>query len=501
MFRIIEKVNDAAKLLKDQSVILFLGGTGSGKSTTIHFLAGSKMIETKMKGLNHIAVDLASVKNPDLKNITISPFAQSETRYITPVRVNFKDVGAFSKGSVVLCDSPGFEDTSGSEVDIANGIGIVRAIKGCQSVRPVIFVSYKNIGNQFERLKSLAHMLVGLIPTIEDNRNAFSYIFTKYPPHERSTIHTLFDDMLRKTKRGVLCIDPVNDDPGEILDELTKSGTISHSEEVFQFFITEKSKTIVKEQVSKHQFNMMSATKRSEYLFVKYKLDQLKQLSELLELDYIKQIYHDSIRHFSKHLNQEYQEGIDVLYRCLVNQQVLNAEVIKQLQAYIEHAMLAEDLRKVHLGKEVVSSSAFIQYMNEHVSSLLKNLEQKSIDDSSVKASLDILKLLSNSFSDTIIKYRDACQIFDRKLESLIDSFKQSVSSQDFEKIASEMTKLHDAQTTLQGHLDRKNIERKYAQLQDYFLEYLKDSIEKLNDLFKQEKLEKSDVDRLNDCI
>jgi len=522
MFRIIERVNDAAKLLKDQNVILFLGGTGSGKSTTIHFLAGSKMIETKMKGLNHIAVDPASVKSPDLKNITISPFAQSETRYITPVRVNFKDVGAFSKGSVVLCDSPGFEDTSGPEVDIANGIGIVRAIKVCQSVRPVIFVSYKNIGDRFERLKSLAHMLVGLIPTIEDNINAFSYIFTKYPPHERSTIHaslrnvkekmndaetsdvafiSLFDDMLRKTKRGALCIDPVNDDPGEILDELTKSGTISHPEEVFQFFITEKSKTIVKEQVSKHQFNMMSATKRSEYLFVKYKLDQLKQLSELLEVDYIKQIYHDSIRHVSKHLNQEYQEGIDVLYRCLVNQQVLNAEVIKQLQAYIEHAMLAEDLRKVHLGKEVVSSSAFIQYMNEQVDSLLKNLEQKSIDDSSVKASLDILKLLSNSFPDTIIKYRDACQIFDRKLESLIDSFKQSVSSQDFEKIASEMKKLHDAQTTLQGHLDRKNIERKYAQLQDYFLEYLKDSIEKLNDLFKQEKLEKSDVDRLNDCI
>ena len=137
-----------------------------------------------------------------------------------------------------------------------------------------------------------------------------------------------------------------------------------------------------------------------------------------------------------------------MLYRCLVNQQVLNAEVIKQLKAYIEHAMLIEDLRKVHLGKEVVSSSAFIQYMNEQVDSLLKNLEQKSIDDSSVKASLDILKLLSNSFPDTIIKYRDACQIFDRKLESLIDSFKQSVSSQDFEKIASEITKLHDAQTT-----------------------------------------------------
>ncbi|CAF4920149.1 unnamed protein product, partial [Rotaria sp. Silwood1] len=73
------------------------------------------MIETKVQGLNHIAVDPASVKSSDLQNITISPLAQSETRYITPVRVNFKDVGAFSKGSVILCDSPSFEDTSGPE--------------------------------------------------------------------------------------------------------------------------------------------------------------------------------------------------------------------------------------------------------------------------------------------------------------------------------------------------------------------------------------------------
>ncbi|CAF2869073.1 unnamed protein product [Rotaria sp. Silwood2] len=156
------------------------------------------MIETKVKGLNHIAVDPASIKNLDLKNVTTSPFAQSETRYITPVRVNFKDVGAFSKGNIVLCDSPGFEDTGGPEVDIANGIGIVRAIQECQSVRPVILISYKNIGDRFERLKSLAHMLVGLIPTIEDNINAFSYIFTKYPLHERATIHASLRNVKEK---------------------------------------------------------------------------------------------------------------------------------------------------------------------------------------------------------------------------------------------------------------------------------------------------------------
>ena len=42
---------------------------------------------------------------------------------------------------VMICDSPGFGDTAGAEVDIANSIGIIEAIKLCKNVRPVILVS------------------------------------------------------------------------------------------------------------------------------------------------------------------------------------------------------------------------------------------------------------------------------------------------------------------------------------------------------------------------
>ncbi|CAF4569908.1 unnamed protein product [Rotaria sp. Silwood2] len=121
LFRLAEKVDEAAELMKGKDVILLLEGTGAGKSTTIHFLGGSKLEETK---------------------ITTTPFARSETRFITPVTVNYKDVGGLTNDSFVLCDSPGFEDTSGPEVDIANGFGIVKAIKGSKSVKPVILISY-----------------------------------------------------------------------------------------------------------------------------------------------------------------------------------------------------------------------------------------------------------------------------------------------------------------------------------------------------------------------
>ncbi|CAF4693110.1 unnamed protein product, partial [Rotaria sp. Silwood2] len=186
LFRLAEKMDEAAELIKGKDVILLLGGTGAGKSTTIHFLEGSKLIETKVKGMYHIHP--VEIKNEELKRITTTPFARSETRFITSVTVNHKDVGDPTNDSFVLCDSPGFEDTSGPEVDIANGFGIVKAIKGSKIVKSVILISYRGMGDRLGGVKDLTRTLVGLIPGMEDHLNTFSYIFTKFPASENDTI-------------------------------------------------------------------------------------------------------------------------------------------------------------------------------------------------------------------------------------------------------------------------------------------------------------------------
>ncbi|CAF4392841.1 unnamed protein product [Rotaria sp. Silwood2] len=520
MFRLVEKVNDAAQLIKNKNIILFLGGTGSGKSTIIHFFGGSKMAEQEINGLNHIAP--VEITNSDLKNVTTSPFARSETRYITPVTVNIEDVGGNHSDSIILCDTPGFDDTSGVEVDIANRIGIVKAIKGCKRVKPVVLISYKSIGDRLEGLKNLAHILGRLIPGIRDQMNAFSYIFTKYPQDQRNKINpSLCDvkknmnneeksdssfinfvhDMVNKTKRGALVIDPINDAPGQFLDDLVESSFIQYPEEVFQFFISQKSKSILQEQVRKHQLSIISATKRSEYSFIKYKLDQLKHLNELLDQDYIEQIYKDCVQYISRHLSEEYEEGISTLNRCLMYQIVLNNEDIKQYQIRIDHAKLAEEVIGEHLGKEVIHSSAFIQYMDKQVDIMLEDLQEKDINDSSVKITLDKIKLLSKYFPVIHYKYKNVCQVLSRKFENVVDFFKSSVLSNNFDNSANEITKVYEALTVLQDHLDNQNMETKYIQLKEYFLKYLKDSVEKLNDIINQEKLDESDVERINSCV
>jgi Fe-S cluster assembly ATPase SufC len=54
LIRYIKKNNEASDSVKGQNIILLLGDTGTGKSTTIHFLAGSKMHQIKKGRINHI---------------------------------------------------------------------------------------------------------------------------------------------------------------------------------------------------------------------------------------------------------------------------------------------------------------------------------------------------------------------------------------------------------------------------------------------------------------
>ena len=137
----------ASETIKDKEIILLLGHLGSGKSTTVHFLAGSRMELTKVKlkegnnsYINHI--NPSNIDNEELRNVVSSCLAKSETRYITPVRIKLREIGVETdKESIILVDTPGFEASEGVEVDIANGIGITKAVCCTKSVRPVVLIN------------------------------------------------------------------------------------------------------------------------------------------------------------------------------------------------------------------------------------------------------------------------------------------------------------------------------------------------------------------------
>jgi hypothetical protein len=77
-------------------------------------------------------------------------------------------LGCLGGGEVTLCDSPGFGDNRGNEVDIANGIGIMKGIHGANGVRLIIVIGQKGLGERLEGLLAIVNILIGMIPNIVD---------------------------------------------------------------------------------------------------------------------------------------------------------------------------------------------------------------------------------------------------------------------------------------------------------------------------------------------
>jgi hypothetical protein len=80
------------------------------------------------------------------------------------------------------CDTPGFGDTAGVEVDVANGIGIISALRGGKSVRLVILISYADlIANNVEGAITIGKTVSNLFHNIEDVSASIIVFFNKVP--------------------------------------------------------------------------------------------------------------------------------------------------------------------------------------------------------------------------------------------------------------------------------------------------------------------------------
>jgi len=134
--RLLSKNNKTVNSIQGQDIVLLIGSTGSGKSTTIQVLAGGNMKLEKVempgksgKYLDHVRA-VPPFPNQALKEIISSPFAKSETKNICPIMVTLPN----SEGNVWLVDAPGYGDTGGPEVDITNSVGLISALQKCKSM-------------------------------------------------------------------------------------------------------------------------------------------------------------------------------------------------------------------------------------------------------------------------------------------------------------------------------------------------------------------------------
>ncbi|CAB9515628.1 expressed unknown protein [Seminavis robusta] len=217
LIRYMAQNQHAGNLMAGKDVLLLCGAARAGKTTTLHFLAGSTLQEVEIDGFFHIQP--TAVKDESLANYatasTIAAHAVANNTGTTnalgmlstdrePVTNHLQTAQVKlpkTKQTVIICDTPGLgphDDGLSSqsvEWDIANGLGMIRAIHRAKTVKPIWVINRDEVSFR-ERFTSSAldgetvaamKRLMSKSPEPLD-LGPFNYLFTKYEAKHREVL-------------------------------------------------------------------------------------------------------------------------------------------------------------------------------------------------------------------------------------------------------------------------------------------------------------------------
>lgn len=168
----IKNAQKAVELVRQRDAIFFVGNTGSGKSTNINYLSGCKMFPVTVKHRECI----------DAEN----PVAQSG--HSCTSETDIPQVFRIAESAHALCDMPGYLETRGSELSIANAVNMRNIIESARSNRILFHIDYYSIqAGRGYLLKESIKVLVDLFGTMEGlNQNMKSVLIgvTRIPRSE-----------------------------------------------------------------------------------------------------------------------------------------------------------------------------------------------------------------------------------------------------------------------------------------------------------------------------
>jgi len=321
LLQLLQGNREARDEITGQDIVLLLGESGAGKSLTVHFLAGSEIQRDEQVGLKVVGM------NPLLESFKTTHSTHSITRCINSICI-----ASGAEETMIVCDTPGFNDTGGAEYDIANGFCIAEAMRRCRSIKPVIFLSQKGMGDRCQGISSMSNLLVKIFSSIEQHAQTFTFVFTKFQKeqeHEiRGILESVLNDVLESDqnpddpyvallntmvndtdRNGVFILDPVNDTPERLLNVVKSKKAIFDPQDNVQKFVTPKSMETLSLQLEKDRASIKSAFECLDVGILNYKLKQLQKLNELMSTPKTKQFFQEAV----KEVEQLFEKNMTLL--------------------------------------------------------------------------------------------------------------------------------------------------------------------------------------------
>ena len=150
--------------------ISIIGNTGSGKSTTVNYLLGCKMVENQPENgeieSTIRAINPVAIISHSLESETLIPAGYALT------------IGNNHNNEMILCDMPGFLETRGPEINIANAVNTRNFLAKARTNRILFLINYYSlIGDRAEGLKTAIRILTKFFSSVDLlNQNMASVI-------------------------------------------------------------------------------------------------------------------------------------------------------------------------------------------------------------------------------------------------------------------------------------------------------------------------------------
>ncbi|CAF3144286.1 unnamed protein product [Rotaria sp. Silwood2] len=523
--RLVKEAENTAELIRGKEIILLIGETGTGKSTTIQFLTGSKMKKTRIeitpgRFLEHITLD-GIPRNPQLNRISSSALNKSETRYITPVTVPLKDIlDAYENDAITLCDAPGFSDTAGPGVDIANSLGVIEALKGTESVKLLALSSYKSLGDRGQGIQKLTEILINMVHGIDNKLKAIVYAFTKYPPESdiypmlrdirKSKVDTnsslrsdsafmaVLMDMIEKTEDRAFKIDPIKDNPKELIQQLRRIKGIQHPEEVFRFSMSGETRATIDKHVQRDRFGISYAMKNKNNKLLSYYLNDLKILKDLIKKYDIPEAYKQSISSISESIRQYCAEEEEKFNRVMTSRNGLK-EDIRDYQACVEYLQQIQ-LTKEYIEPSLAAPETLMQKITSRLEERMRTLQKEDLDSPLIEIYLDNFRMLKTSFNELETDYSNCCNEFEKRFDDLVQTASEPILKNDFKHVAEIFIKISKSSHILKNHL-YEQINKKYNDIVQLLLRHLNMFLNEVDSILAKDRLNNDDVNILNSYI
>ena len=421
MLLLYDQTSTAAERIEGKDVCLLLGHTGACKSTKLHFLAGSQMKRDQNTG--HIYP--VNVKREELKRIArVQKVTESVTRFVSSATLNLRDAGVIQFGADVknvieLCDTPGFNDTEGPEMDVSNGLGIVKAVSSSRSVKVLMVISKGDIDGRIAGLKDLADTVAKLIPkcgTYFKNK-AIVPVFTHMQFTDGKTLKYLFDLGYKELEdkgdtddmalmhifnavmkcRNPIVLDPLKSDRKDVLEQIFDLDNQWIKKQVIDFcsFVTSTSLDKIYQQILKHKADIARACstidKEMNFSVIDSKLYDMKRLTQVLpDSEKVSSSLKESMRYVADAWNERCENVMNPLRNTdYVNQRSVN-DFKRDVEVYyriMQESHQAQALRTKYfvkqnthedengnLGYNLVSANALHETLSRTFNSLLNGL-------------------------------------------------------------------------------------------------------------------------------